>query len=374
MLIIILFSGAFPMIAVAYYFVVLQRKSSSRHRQFKIYDIRRRGMSRKYLLFSNMTDEENDDDIAWLKKRYDEVHHSFTYFICLVPTVAISIFGWILFMLLVGIEAKAIEKPSLSNGEVFPILFMPHTVTLAMTFGFLGALVFGYQLIYQRFSNHDLNPAIFLRVALALFAGMVFNFVLFLTVENFSNGLESATAANTQSGGSHVWIGSVITAIVAFSLGYFPALAIKWFTRVSHSLVGESSRRSDFQSLSSVDGVSLFHEERLNEEGIYNIQDLAFADLGKLLVRTPFTAGQILDWVNQAKLYLHLDLSEADSFRRAGIRTASDLIDIWEPLLAKPNKEKSADKRKQLALSLQTIPERLDIVFGSLQRVNSDND
>ena len=370
MFFVLLFSGIFPTIAVAYNFVIHQKQKSSRYRQFDVYKKKRNYFHQKYSFFVEMNESDSTSEIDWLTERYDTEHGAFTYFICLVPTVAIAIFGWSLFVWVLAVDIDVPNQNQIRKGLPFAL---GHDVTLAMTFGFLGALIFGFQLIYQRFSNQDLKPAIFLRVALALFAGMAFNFVLFLTVESFSEDLaltsspDTATVSTGKESTSLAkqnGIGSVLSAIVAFSLGYFPSLAIRWFTRVSHSFLGEPTRRSDSQSLSVVDGISLFHEERLNEEGIFNMQDLAFADLGKLLVRTTFTAGQILDWVNQGKLYLYLGSGETDSFRRSGIRTASDLIDVWEPLRGEQASKEA--ERKEIAMMLQTTPERLDVVYGSL--------
>ncbi len=245
---------------------------------------------------------------------------------------------------------------------------LPAVTNQALAFGFLGALVFCFQLLYQRFTSQDLKPSIFLRCAFALFSGMAFNYVVFSAVLSFS--------AAFQSSGANVGTEALIGAIVAFSLGYFPNLAIRWFSRVAYRGLGEPARRSDAQHLSQVDGIGIFHEERLNEEGIYNLQDLAFADVGRLLIKTPYTARQLMYWVDQSLLLLHLEAGEIEGFRRGGVSTAKALIKRWEPYAIDPECQcdrRDADKpqpdpakRKEIAMIMQAIPERLDSLYSSL--------
>lgn len=238
-----------------------------------------------------------------------------------------------------------------SLGEFEPL------VVQAMGIGFLGATVFCFQLIWQRLTTEDLKPSIFLRCAMAMFFGLVFTFVVFSATESFSSdfGGEGAPMVGT---------GALIGYVVAFALGYFPMLAISWFTRIANKSLGEPSRRSDAQRLLAVDGITVFHEERLLEEGIHNLHDLAFADVSRLLIRTPYTARQLFDWVDQSLLLLHLDVGESESFRRGGIRNAENFLRVWGPLYGIDPTEA---QRGQYALMLQTTPQRLDCIFAALQ-------
>ena len=87
-------------------------------------------------------------------------------------------------------------------------------------------------------------------------------------------------------------------AILAFSIGYFPNIAIRWFNKLSNAAIGLDERRSIQLPLSMIDGISQWHENRLMDNGIDNIQNLASVDILDLLVNTTFTAQQVIDWID----------------------------------------------------------------------------
>lgn len=249
----------------------------------------------------------------------------------------------------------------------------------AMQFGFLGAYVYCLNLVYRRYTTLDLQPHVFLSCGVGLIAGMAFNFVAFTAITNVA---ASTAAGDTEFKG----IGAGAAAIMAFSLGYFPNLAIRWFGRVSRTSVHERQRRSDALPLSLIDGISELHESRLQDEGIDNVQNLASANIKDLIINTPFSALEIVEWTDQAVLYLYLDPGEIDSFRRAGVRTVSDFSDIWEgfylrytvqpdgsfkkvPSVASVNGTNEFEStRRTLAQQLATTEQRLDNLFRATEQ------
>jgi hypothetical protein len=89
--------------------------------------------------------------------------------------------------------------------------------------------------------------------------------------------------------------------------------------------------------ISDLDGLTVWHEARLEEEDIENIPNMATADLVDLLINTRFPPDRLIDWVDQAILYTHLgpDVKKDEPGARAilrshGIRTASSLIEVYE--------------------------------------------
>jgi hypothetical protein len=89
--------------------------------------------------------------------------------------------------------------------------------------------------------------------------------------------------------------------------------------------------------ISDLDGLTVWHEARLEEEGIENIPNMATADIVELMVQTRLPAEQIIDWVDQAILYTNLGpAQEKDAgsarqkLRAQGVRTASSLQVSYE--------------------------------------------
>lgn len=283
---------------------------------------------------------------------------SWAYTLCLIPTVIISFVGWAFVFGSMELNLSTAE-PKASSVTLFKTL--SPLVLKAMAFGFLGALVFCIQLLFRRFTAKDLNPSIFLRCTVSMFCGLVFSFVVFTAAGSFEFGISGENTSD--------WTGSgaLIGSIVAFSLGYFPNMAIRWFTRIANQSLGEESRRSDGQRLLLLDGVGLFHEERLSEAGIHNLHDLAFADHGRVWVNTPYSAQQIMDWIDQSLLFMFLDNKEMASFRRGGIRNASDFVSIWSDPYSHQNMPQSeTEQRTRIATMFQTSASRLDCIYVSI--------
>lgn len=240
-----------------------------------------------------------------------------------------------------------------------------------MQLGFLGAYIYCLNLVYRRYTTRDLQPHVYLSCGIGLIAGMVFNYAAFTAITNVANS-PSPDAAEFKG------VGAGAAAILAFSLGYFPNLAIRWFGRISRSSVRERQRRSDALPLSFIDGVSELHESRLQDEGIDNVQNLASADIHDLVEKTPYSAQEIVEWVDQALLYLYIDSGEIDSFRRAGVRSVTDFRDIWAGFIIRYKSQPDGSvmrippplaqgefeqRRKDIAAQLATTEQRLDCLF-----------
>jgi hypothetical protein len=119
----------------------------------------------------------------------------------------------------------------------------------------------------------------------------------------------------------------------AFAAGYFPEVAL-------HAILGAvkagfqrafSRAQKDFR-LTTIEGVNLWNENRLNDEGIENVQHLATVDLADLLLRVRLSPGQLLDWIDQALLLMHLPRRDAEGLmeklRAVGVRSASTLAAV----------------------------------------------
>jgi tetratricopeptide (TPR) repeat protein len=235
----------------------------------------------------------------------------------------------------------------------------------AMRYGFLGGYVFSLQLIYRRYTTDDMQPAVYLYCAFAIATGLIFNLIAFEALQGIASQPVQQGIAGSQGAQQQVQpvtgIGAGLLAILAFSLGYFPNLAISWFNRISYRALGVGQNRMDELPLSLIDGISSFHEVRLRDNGVDNVQNLAAVDIVALLVNSSFSVQEVIDWVDQAILYLYLDTGTANSFRRAGLRSASDFKDRWESV-------KELSMAKTIADQLQSTVDRLDTLYGALVR------
>ena len=114
--------------------------------------------------------------------------------------------------------------------------------------------------------------------------------------------------------------------------------------------------------LDQLDGLNVWYEARLTEEGVEDMQNLTTMNLVDVILHTRVPVGRLVDWVDQAFLLIHLEPVErkqlaaerqlrvdggADArsgvrtriaLRRVGIRTATDLLKA----MPEPNKPGAA--------------------------------
>jgi hypothetical protein len=120
-----------------------------------------------------------------------------------------------------------------------------------------------------------------------------------------------------------------ILPVVAFLTGMLPEQALVYIReRVGIFSERNASKAYDFP-LQMIEGINMFHRIRLSEVGIDNAQNLAEANIVELLLKTPFSPLQLIDWVAQAKLYIYFR-SDIETLRSEGIRTVFDLRQICD--------------------------------------------
>jgi hypothetical protein len=190
--------------------------------------------------------------------------------------------GWLAAFRPVGeIDAATVQNPL--NPE--------HT---ALTFGFLGAYFFGLQLIARRYSRGDLKPKAY----------------GYITIRIFTVAVLSWTLDVIFSGESSVKL------LFAFLIGivpdeFFTLVREKFRGRGPDSLVPESERHP----LTKLEGIDLYDRARLEQEGIVNVESFAHHELIRLVLETRIPVPQLVDWMDQAILYLHL-IQEPSGTRR----------------------------------------------------------
>jgi hypothetical protein len=183
--------------------------------------------------------------------------------------------------------------------------------------------------------------------------------------------------------------------VIGFVVGAFPPIA--WqvmqaaFRKLTRAEVLVPSLNSPMP-LRELDGLTVWHEGRLEEEDIENVQNMATANLVELMLHTRYPPDRIVDWVDQAMLYTQLgkeNIAPKDAAGTAvkrlqghGIRTASSLVAVYDmrethcekdgsgfqPLLAGDAKESRRITDIVAALSTNPNIELVQRWNGSRQR------
>jgi hypothetical protein len=178
----------------------------------------------------------------------------------------------------------------------------PATIWDILKFAFLGAYAFIVQSLIRRFFQSDLRPS--------AYAGAVLRIIVVLVTMVALHQLLGAVAPTTE-------------AAVAFVVGFFPVIAFQALQRVAAATlrVFVPQLTPDYP-LDQLDGLNVWYEARLVEEGIEDMQNLATANLVDVILHTRVPVGRLVDWVDQAQLYLHLDRAERGHRERRLVRAA----------------------------------------------------
>jgi hypothetical protein len=201
---------------------------------------------------------------------------------------------------------------SLSLMGPLPFSGRPQLPGEALRFGFVGAYWFILQDVIRRYFRDDLKTSAYVSVS----ARIIVVVVLVATMNLVPLELEQE-------------------ALLAFVVGVFPQLGVQVLKngvgRAGKKLLASLDTR---YPLSDLDGLSVWDEARLAEEGIEDLQGLTTANLVDVLLHTRVPIARLVDWLDQAFLYLRLPAGDdgkpiRDRLRTLGIRGATDLERVW---------------------------------------------
>jgi len=235
-------------------------------------------------------------------------------------------------------------------------------------FAFIGAYFFSLQLLFRRYVRRDLRPSAYVAVSLRIILAVIGTWI----------AVASMTAMFTHFGDEALTPRATNQLLVlGFVIGVFPRVLWQLIRGAVKTFGGSVLRVPSLQTelpISQLDGLTVWHESRLEEEDIENVPNMATADLVDMLLNTRFPPDRIVDWVDQAILYTHLGPSKSngrtdprrEALRTQGIRTASALVEAYirseahgdreefEKILTDPNSKRSPIR--SLVDTMQTNP------------------
>ena len=240
-----------------------------------------------------------------------------------VATVLIML-GWLLVLLNPDVVL-------VHNEDEIAELFHPRQT--APAFAFLGAYFFALFALLRGYVRRDLRPKSYSDISVRIVTVIILAWVLDVMFVDDTSGL----------------------LVFAFVVGIVPQAALNRLRELSQGLVSRLRRNfsapptgsndanapdeddavaaalADPLPLTNLQGIDLYDRTRLASEGVTNIEALAHHDLVELMLSTRIPVPQLVDWTDQAILYLHVDdVADRATLRRYGIRTASDLVHAYQ--------------------------------------------
>jgi hypothetical protein len=209
-----------------------------------------------------------------------------------------------------GILEESVNIFGVDDPEQFPIL-----AGRFLFYGWSGAVAYSLFMIGRRFLDYDLTPRVYIytaiRFTLAFVIGAVVGVLLGVTTSIAGTSLDLALST---------------VAIVAFVIGFFPERGWEFLSQAARASLRQSNRDSREVRLSYIEGMSIFQQGRLRQDGIENVQNLATANIPALVANTPFSVGQLIDWIDQAILLVYTSDDQSRALAKLGIIRASDVL------------------------------------------------
>lgn len=182
-----------------------------------------------------------------------------------------------------------------------------------VTWAFLGAYFYTLMVLIRRWLQVDLTAGAIWRVNIRLAVVIVVGLLLI-----YLDGIN----------------GVVVSPYIAFLAGVVPDTVLRWLSDRLKSVFNVEGVRDSpsfgrifaASDLQNVIGLTFWEKERLLDEGIETIEDLATEEIPDLLIRTRFDTPRLLHWIDCAIL-AHYVGDRYDVFKKAFILTASDLLD-----------------------------------------------
>jgi hypothetical protein len=195
-----------------------------------------------------------------------------------------------------------------------------------LTYAFLGAYFFSLQMLFRRYVRKDLRGSAYVAVAMRVILAVIGTGVAVVAVRLLNPAVSERALL-----------------VVGFTIGVFPKVAWQVVQTAFRQVTGlvVKGLRTD-SPLSALDGLTVWHEARLEEEDIENVPNMATTDIVELFLNTRVPPNRLIDWVDQAILYTHLSpggdekdrgIKQLEEQRRRelrslGVRTATSLVEL----------------------------------------------
>jgi hypothetical protein len=221
--------------------------------------------------------------------------------------------------------ASPTAQPTVDPATEWLTVYTP--ISSPVRFAFLGAYFFALQLLFRRYIRRDLRASAYVAVSLRVIISVI---TIWVAIEIVGMAPESFFQPTTQQHTVEKFL-----LVLGFTIGVFPRVG--WqviqsgLKRMGSIIVPSLETQLPLRDL---DGLTVWHEARFEEEDIENIPNMATADLVDLFINTRFPADRIIDWIDQAILYKHLGPDENGALARGhlaehGIRNATSLVEEY---------------------------------------------
>ncbi|MDS4059927.1 MAG: tetratricopeptide repeat protein [Candidatus Contendobacter sp.] len=228
--------------------------------------------------------------------------------------------------------------------------FVASEIMQLVFYSYLGAFVFSVQELIRRYNTFDLQPQVYSSILVRILIAAA---ITFAGASFILSSAEQGGGAVDAAHDPQVW-----AQVLAFVIGIFPSQGIRWLVQQSDRILNPTATPASELPLREILGISPWHEARLGQMGIDDAQNLATVDIRRLLLTTQFDTQEIINWIDQAILYVKVG-TKIQRFREAKITSCYELwialsrLSTDAPLqLSDAERGERLEARKRLALAL----------------------
>jgi hypothetical protein len=183
-------------------------------------------------------------------------------------------------------ETAAPKTPEATDAKTTKLMIFTIPFYIAVTFGFLGSLIYTLRDIVYRFYTEDLQPRTFVNYIIRfIFAVVVCIVVAYFLMNDW-------------------WVNAA--PLIFFFIGYFPDRGMQYIEETAMKWLNFKKEERLDLPLGLLQGTNDYLIYRFKEIGIHDIQNLAYVDLNELRTNIGYGAGLLCDFVAQALLFIQL--------------------------------------------------------------------
>jgi hypothetical protein len=295
----------------------------------------------------------------------------------IVATILLVV-GWFLIISTTRVPAVIADGGELvwtTEDGSFPVAAFFSPDLSLVGYAFLGSYVFTLFHVIRGYQRRDLHPKTYNTVVVRILSAYVVALVVGV--------MYTGPAAE----------------VIMFFVGFMPQSALVWLREKLSQSSGpwRVLPLNEPMPLTELEGIDLYDRTRLAEEGVNNVEALAHADIVSLMSSTRISAAELVDWVDQAILYLRVGGDAAahrvDEERRGedappptappivrdnlshlrtyGIRTASDLLQAYDQAIRRGggDRDNEQDEVEALRAALELPSKPADAPISTIQTV-----
>jgi hypothetical protein len=184
-----------------------------------------------------------------------------------------------------------------------------------MFYCWLGAYIHGVDRTIRHYLLQDLSPNVYVlsarRFIVTFVVGTIVGVGVGSTVSTSIHNIDYALP---------------VVFVVCFFIGLFPDRGIRWISTFANKVLRQKNEEEESMPLSAIQGIGEWQRSRMDQEGIVNVQNLATANLMRLVWYTPFDVGQLVDWTDQAILLIYASPKQVSTLQSIGLRCATDVL------------------------------------------------